>query len=113
MRASELLGRGVVDASGRALGPVRDVRLSSGADGRLRVSGLVLGGGRLASMAHRWGYVEGRARGPWLFRALTAHAARRARFLPVERVSRWSDDGVVVMRGAADDLPPIGDGRTA
>lgn len=103
MRASDLLGADVVDATGRSLGPVRDLRVTP--DG-MEVVGLVIGDGLLAGMAHAWGYTEGRALGPWALRALTAQARRRARFVPSHRVLEWGPSPVRVS-GAAEDLPHL------
>lgn len=88
MRASELLGAPVVDADGVELGPVRDVRVTE-SGGALTVAGLVVGGGPLAHLAHAWGFAEGRAQGPWLFRVLTGPASRDARFVSAARVAEW------------------------
>lgn len=105
MRASELLATAVVDADGRDLGPVHDIRVT-GADDGFAVAGLVVGGGGLlAWMAHAWGYAEGRAQGPVVLRALTAPAARRARFVPADRVVEWSPR--VRLDCRADDLRPL------
>ena len=103
MRASELLGSEVLDAAGRSLGPVRDLRVT--ADG-LEVVGIVVGGGRFAGIAHRWGYAEGRAAGPWPLRALTASAVERARFVASERVVSWGP-GTLRLNVEADALPPL------
>lgn len=107
MRASELLAGTVLDEAGRSLGPVRDVRLDAET---YEVVGLVIGGGRLARMAHAWGYAEGRAVGPWPFRRLTQRASRRARLIPAEKVVEWGPR-IVRIRGSMDDLPRLwGDG---
>lgn len=112
MRISELLTATVVDETGRSVGRVRDVRITrqptpagEGEPPPFRIAGLVLGGGRLA---HAWGFAEGRASGPWLFRVLTARAARKARFLPAEQVETWDPQGVT-MRGRLEDLPLLAD----
>lgn len=106
MRASELLATGVVDADGRELGPVRDVRLAR-RNGAFVVVGLVVGGGRGSRVAHSWGYAEGRAQGPLLLRALTRGAARNARFVPAERVVEWSPSVRIDCRG--EELPGLRD----
>ena len=103
MRASELLASRVVDDRGRDLGPVRDVRL---ARDHLRVAGLVVGGGPFAAPAHAWGYTEGRARGPWLLRALSAPARRHGRFIPAARVIDWGPGVVTVSADAGSEWPP-------
>jgi hypothetical protein len=108
MRASELFAATVVDEDGRSWGRVHDIRISrdtaAGADGKgsaIRVVGLAIGGGQLV---HSWGFAEGRATGPWLLRALTARAARRARFLPAQQIVDWGPDAVR-FRGRYQDLP--------
>jgi hypothetical protein len=65
----------------------------------LRVVGLVVGDGFLADAAVAWGFAEGRARGPWPLRKLTARAVRRITFVPFERVARWGHGKVVLADG--------------
>lgn len=89
MRASEILRARVRDIDGRDCGPVRDLRVARTSDGRFRVTGIVLGDGRLARLTHSLGTTDGRADGPWLLRRLTADAERRARFVPARHVSSW------------------------
>ncbi len=103
MRASELLASEVVDATGRRLGPVRDVLVHRDGFG---VVGLVVGDGPFAGIAHAWGYAEGRAQGPWLLRSLTRRATRNARFIPVEAVADWGP-GVIAISADARDLRPL------
>ena len=103
MRATELLASYVVDESGARVGAVRDVRVSRG---DYAVVGLAVADGWRARAAHRWGYAEGRAQGPWLFRALAAPAVARTRFVPAERVRDWGP-GVVRISGRGDDLPRL------
>ena len=105
MRASELLGAPVIDADGRSLGPVRDLRVTPNG---LEVVGLVVGNGRLAGLAHAWGYAEGRARGPWLLRALMASAARSTRFIAASQVADWGP-GPVRITASAHQLPHLTD----
>lgn len=111
MRVSELLGSTVTDEAGRQCGRVRDLRIrrepmrGAGGSGEFHIVGLVVGGGRLA---HAWGFAEGRATGPWLLRVATASAARRARFVPVDRVRAWGPGGVTI-QGDGEDLPPLAD----
>jgi sporulation protein YlmC with PRC-barrel domain len=103
MRATELLASAVVDATGRRLGPVRDIRITR--DG-FRVVGVVVGHGPLAGVAHAWGYAEGRARGPGFLSAICRHAIRNARFVPAEDIVDWGP-GVVTLRADARDLKPL------
>lgn len=108
MRASELLGRVVIDGSGRRLGPVRDLRISRAQGERTTflVAGLVIGDGPVAALAHAWGYAEGRTQGPLLLRRLTARASREARFVATERVVDWGP-GEIRITGSVDDLPRL------
>lgn len=103
MRASELLASVVIDASGRSLGPVRDVRLDPRDH---RVAGVVVGDGRLARVAHAWGFAEGRARGPAPLRALLAPASARARFVASESVVDWGP-GVIRIGVDGRELPRL------
>ena len=95
----------MVDASGRDLGPVRDLRVTSAG---FEVVGLVVGGGRFARIAHAWGFAEGRATGPWILRRLVAPAVAAARFVPAERVRSWGPDRVA-LDCAEDRLRPLRD----
>ena len=105
MRASELLASIVVDDVGRSLGPIRDVRVDPREH---RIAGVVIGGGALAPIAHAWGYAEGRAHGPALLRALLSPAARRARFVPAQRIVDWGPARVRIS-GDPSDLPRLAD----
>lgn len=111
MRASELLASVVVDGAGRRVGAVRDVRLAwetrAGGGSAFRVVELVAGDGPLAGIAHAWGFAEGRARGPWLLRLLTASATRRAVVVPADRVADWGP-GEVRITGDTTDLAALG-----
>jgi sporulation protein YlmC with PRC-barrel domain len=105
MRATELLGTEVVDDAGRSLGPVRDLRV---VPDTLEVAGLVVGNGPFAAIAHRWGYAEGRARGPWVLRGIAAHVSRDARFVPADEVLDWRAVPIRITCAAAD-LPHLRD----
>jgi hypothetical protein len=102
VRVAELLASVVIDRNGRSLGPVRDIRLS----GDLSIAGVVVGGGFLATLAHAWGFAEGRAAGPWPLRALTASATRAARFVPADVVVEWGP-GRVRLSATASELPKL------
>ena len=114
MRSSELMGIPVVDATGDALGPVRDLRVAweeeaappPAVSSRFEVAGLVIGGGRFARLAHACGYTEGRATGPWVLRKLFEPAIRDARFVPAEAVGSWGPR-TVELTCAASDLRPL------
>jgi sporulation protein YlmC with PRC-barrel domain len=103
MRATELLASAVYDRTGGRVGDVRDVRLAHERDGTFRVVGLVVGEGPLAEIAHAWGFAEGRASGPWLFRKLLEPASRQARFVPAEDVADWGP-GRIEIRKTLDEL---------
>lgn len=62
------------------------------------MTGIVIGEGRFAALAHSWGYAEGRAEGPWLFRRLTRDAVRRAEFVSADRIVDWGP-GTIRIRG--------------
>ncbi|MEA2931978.1 MAG: hypothetical protein QOI56_763 [Actinomycetota bacterium] len=108
MRLSDLIGEDIVDASGGHLGRVHDVRLvqdapaETGFGGRLRVQGLVIGRGGLAS---RLGYGRTGSRGPWLIRRLL-ESGNAASFVPWASVTGIDDDGIHVS-GDAHDLQPV------
>lgn len=104
MRATDLLRCTVVDARGASCGPVRDVRLRRRPDGRFDVTGLVVGDGRLARLAHSLGVTDGRVGGPWLLRWLVSDAAREARWISAGDVGSW-EEGEVRLRVASSDLP--------
>ena len=106
MRASELMSATVVAKDGVLLGPVRDLRIAIEPDGSLVVSGVVVGGGGFARIAHAWGFAEGRAQGPWLFRRLTDEACRVARFAPADEVRSWGPD-VIELDIPANRLRPL------
>lgn len=101
---SDLLDATVVDEQGHGCGRIRDVRVVRESEaGGHAIVGLVIGAHPLA---HGWGFVEGRATGPWLLKALTARGARTARFVPAERVRKWGPSPVVIA-GRGVDLPGL------
>jgi hypothetical protein len=99
MRLSDLLGSAVVDADGRRVGTVRDVRLRL-ASGDMSITGIVIGDGPLAGMAHSWGYAECRACGPWPFEALTRRARIASAFVRAADIARWEPGQVALRAGA-------------
>jgi hypothetical protein len=105
MLISELLRSHVVDADGRDLGSVNDVRLIQdgpvidGFGAALRVDGLVVGAG---SIAVRLGYHRHRIKGPALLSAILGALERRARFVAWEQVASWDGSTVRLHRKAAD-----------
>jgi hypothetical protein len=107
----ELLRSHVVDAGGRRVGSVHDVRLvQDGPDrGRfgagLRVDGLVVGKGALAI---RLGYHRAGVRGPFLLGRLFRALEGRARYVPWERVASH-DGGELRLDCAIDQLPIVTD----
>ena len=90
MRLSDLLGRPVVDADGRRLGEVKDVRLVQdgpyveGFGQQLRIEGLLVGEGALGT---RLGITRANLRGPWPLTALMRRLERRTRYV------LWDDVG--------------------
>ncbi|HJQ42577.1 MAG TPA: PRC-barrel domain-containing protein [Jatrophihabitantaceae bacterium] len=94
MKASDLLGREVVDAAGTPIGVVTDIRCVQdgplrGANAALRVDGLLVS-------RHHTGSVLGydrRKQGPWAVRVLVAFLHRHMTVVP------WRD--------VADEGPPI------
>ena len=109
MRASDLIGRVVLDGTGRTVGRVRDLRVPDPAASRgaLYLTGLVVGGpGRLPALAHAWGFAEGRAAGPALLRRLFAAELARARYVPVDAVTAWDP---VRVAGRLQDHPLLAD----
>lgn len=102
MRASELLGAPVIDASGREIGVVQDLRALREAEsaavstrGRVRIAALIIGGdGLIDKMAHGWGFAEGRTEGPWILRRLTSRSVDAARVVPASLVESWGPERV-------------------
>ncbi len=90
MRATELLGCEVVDARGRPLGTVVDLRLArprpAGGPGPFTVTTVVVD---RVHWPHRWGLVPARSSGPFPLRALARAAARGCRSVPVGDVAVW------------------------
>lgn len=108
----ELTQARLVDVTGEPVARVHDLRLVQDgpvheATGRaaFRVSGLVVGPGHLGM---HLGFGSRDVRGPWLLRAPLTRLARRARFVPWERVERIAD-GVVQIDCTFDELPSAGE----
>jgi hypothetical protein len=99
MRLSELLDRPVVDADGRRLGKVRDVRLVQdgpvigGTQAAMRVDAVVVSRGWRGV---RLGYLRGEVRGPWLLRTIFGGLERAAHVIPLRDLA-WDDDGPLVI----------------
>lgn len=112
MLLSELLHSHVVDADGRDVGSVDDVRLVQ--DGPLllpfgaafRVEGVVVGH---RAVGMRLGYQRSDMKGPWLLATLFRRLERRARYVPWDDVVSWEDD-VVRIRVRRDELEPPPEG---
>jgi len=97
MRASDLLGRPVLDASGTTLGRVIDLRCVQ--DGPLRgsmaapsVHELIVSQRRVGSML---GYDRRDQQGPWLIRLIVRRLHRRLLVVPWEAV-RLTEEGLVL-----------------
>lgn len=94
LRAGDLLGREVVDASGKALGQVQDLRTERDDAGRYRVREVIVG---RRAFAGRLGFGETLRVGPpftWLLRALRGHE----RSIPWEEIASVDDDERVRLR---------------
>lgn len=113
MRLSDLLRMDAVDATGRAIGSVDDVRLRIEGDeagiGRARwiVDAVVVGRGALG---RRLGYDNVTEQGPALVAALMQRVGRRARVLRWDQVARIEGDTIVASVGIGD-LPHPSDDR--
>jgi hypothetical protein len=111
MRLGELLDSTVIDAAGRDLGAVLDVRLVQdgplleGFGAALRLDGLIVGTG---SFAVRLGYHRHGVQGPALLKAVFGALERRARYVPWAEVVSC-EGGEVVLRCEAGHLRPITD----
>jgi sporulation protein YlmC with PRC-barrel domain len=111
VRIGELLRSSVVDADGKDIGSVDDVRLVQdgpildGFGSALRVDALIIGEG---SLAVRLGYHRHRVKGPWLLKRLFGALERRAVVVPWDQVVSWDGQRVVLARGEAD-LPRVSD----
>jgi hypothetical protein len=90
-RISDVLDCAVVDADGRRLGKVRDVRLVmdgpvDGALARLRLDAVIVGGGAFAG---RLGYLRGGVRGPAMLKAVMSRLERRAATYTCGEIGEW------------------------
>jgi sporulation protein YlmC with PRC-barrel domain len=99
---AELLEHRVVDADGREVGRVHDVRADD-SDGQLRVTGLVTGPG---AFAYRLGYATGRVRGPWLLTRMAAWLQTEVLVVDWEQVERV-EEGRVHLRTTRDRLTRV------
>ena len=94
LRVALLFGRAAVDAEGRPIGRVHDVRLRRdgpiipGFGPGLRVEGIIIGRG---SIANRLGLDRPDIAGPWPLDVLGKRAAQRAKFVPWENVELHPD----------------------
>jgi sporulation protein YlmC with PRC-barrel domain len=99
MRASDLIDARVVDADGRSLGSVSDVRLTPDGPTRgafgptLRIKGLVVSDRRLGGFL---GYDRGGVRGPWLVAKVVRWLHRDAVLVPWDDVASYEHGRVVV-----------------
>jgi len=106
MRMAELLESTVVDADGREIGGVDDVRLVQsgplleGFGAALVIDGLIVGTG---SIAVRLGFNRQNVRGPALLKRIAVALESRARYVDWRDVQSW-DDAVVRLRVRRDQL---------
>lgn len=103
MTIADLLDREVLDAEGRPLGTVHDVRVSAD---ELRVSDLVVG---LGGFAYRLGYPSGRVTGPWLLRRLAAALRRDLHLVPWTHVR--DEEGVLRLDVTVAELEQLEEDR--
>jgi hypothetical protein len=94
VRASDLLTYIVVDADGRQLGQVSDIRVVQdgpvvATQASFRVDALLVGKGGLAE---RLGYVRNRVRGPWLLRVVFSALERRAWIIETTQIESWDHE---------------------
>ncbi|MEV5439558.1 PRC-barrel domain-containing protein [Streptomyces sp. NPDC052682] len=117
MRLADLMGARIMDADGREVGHVSDVRLveervltADGAGLRMRVEGLVVAvrrRGRLLAYDHR------PVDRPRLLARLVSRATARARYAPWDRVAAHQPPASLGQRGTvqltvrAQDLTPL------
>lgn len=104
MKASDLLGRRVVDAHGADLGVITDLRCIQ--DGPLRgsmaaprVQELIVSPRRVGSLL---GYDRRDQQGPWLIRVIVRRLHRRLLLVPWEAIEPGSDP--ITLTLDADDL---------
>jgi hypothetical protein len=106
MRLSDLLDSDVVDAAGRTVGHVHDVRLVQegpvvgSSDATFRLAGLVVGGTKLGA---RLGFGRTSVQGPWLLKWLFERLHADDRFVPWGSV-RGVTQGTIHVGVAAADL---------
>lgn len=118
-RLADLMGARVIDATGRDIGHVTDVRLiETGAPagpGPLRVEGLVIASRRRSRML---AYDHRPVTAPWPLTALARRATRHARWAPWEgvaahqRPNRTGEPGTIILNRPADALIPLNDMHT-
>ncbi|MFJ6799091.1 PRC-barrel domain-containing protein [Streptomyces sp. NPDC091268] len=118
VRLADLMGARVLDAAGRDIGHVSDVRFVEAADpqeggrgpGRLRLEGLVVATRRRGRML---GYDHRPVDAPWPLTALARRAARHALWAPWTVVtahrppSRTGETGTITLSESAADLTPL------
>jgi hypothetical protein len=112
VRLSDLLGKHVVDASGRRrvvtdVRVVQDGRLLGTFGAALRVDGLVLNHRMFG--AHL-GIDRANVRGPAIVKAILARLQRDPRYLTWDRIHSIEEDRVRI-HGSLSELPPAGRSR--
>lgn len=91
MQLSDLLDADVLDATGRHVGRVRDVRLVldgpvRGVMAQPRLDAVIIGGNALAG---RLGYLRGNVKGPALLRTIFGALERRAATYTADEIDVW------------------------
>ena len=107
MRASELIGRDVIDRAGCPIGVVTDLRCVQdgplrGATATPRLDALLVSPRHTGAML---GYHRPAQHGPWLIRVIVERLHRRARLVPWSAVV--AHDPQILLDVTADTLRPL------
>lgn len=111
MRLAEVMGCRVVDADGRDIGAVHDVRLvadgsaDAGERRSYRLDALVVGTG---GAAHRLGYSHDDMTGPWPLTAVLRRIAQRSKLVAWRDVSELGRPTIRI-RTRVGELPSLAD----
>ncbi|MGI5128789.1 PRC-barrel domain-containing protein [Pseudonocardia sp. CA-107938] len=107
MRASDLIGRDVVDRDGHRIGVVTDLRCVQdgplrGAMAAPRLDALLVSPRHSGALL---GYQRPSQHGPWLIRAIVERLHRHARLIPWSAVT--AHDPQIVVDSSVHDLPTV------